>query len=50
VAYWFTLLAIGKTPAALLQTMLVATSAVFGVLLITWLVTMQRHHWPASQS
>ena len=50
VAYWFTLLAIGKTPAALLQTMLIATTAVFGVLLITWLVTMQRHHWPASQS
>jgi hypothetical protein len=50
VAYWLILLAIGKTPVLLLQTMLVATGAAFGVLLITWLVTMQRHHWRDPQT
>jgi hypothetical protein len=50
LGYWLTLLILGKTPAALLQTMPVAAGIAFGVLLVTWLVTMQRHHWPAAQS
>ena len=50
VAYWLLLLARGNTPDMLLQTMQVATGASFGALLITWLVTMLRHHWPAPQS
>ena len=50
VAYWLVLLAIGKTPVKLLQTMQVATGAIFGALLITWLVTMQRHHWRDPQT
>ena len=50
IGYWLTLLAVGKTPALLLQTMLVAAGAAFILLLITWLVTMQRHHWSDPQS
>lgn len=50
VVYWLILLIVGRTPAILLQTMLVATGTVFGVLLIIWLVMMQRHYWPAPQS
>lgn len=50
VSYWLLLLTLGKTPAMLLQTMLVATGSVFGAMLIIWLVTMQRHHWAGSQS
>lgn len=50
IGYWLTLLAMGKTPAALLHVMPLAAGAALGVLLVTWLVTMQRHHWPAAQS
>jgi hypothetical protein len=50
VGYWVTLLALGRTPTALLQTMPIAAGIAFGGLLVTWLVTMQRHHWPAAQS
>ncbi|MGO8839374.1 MAG: hypothetical protein ACLQAH_14750 [Limisphaerales bacterium] len=50
LGYWLTLLAAGKTPAALLHTMPVAAGAAFGILFVTWLVTMQRHHWPAAES
>ena len=50
LGYWLTLLAVGKTPAMLLQTMLVAAGAAFIMLLITWLVTMQRQHWSDPQS
>jgi len=50
LGYWLTLLAVGKTPAMLLQTMLVAAGAAFIILLITWLVTMQRQHWSDPQS
>lgn len=50
IGYWLILLAVGKTPALLLQAMLAAVGAVFGFLLVTWLVTMQRHHWSAPQS
>jgi hypothetical protein len=49
LAYWLTLLALGKTPAALLQTMPVAAGAAFGMLFIVWLVAMRRHK-PAAQS
>jgi hypothetical protein len=50
IGYWFILLAVGKTPAMLLQAMLVAVGAVFSILLVSWLVTMQRHHGSAPQS
>ncbi len=50
VGYWLTLLMVGKTPAALLQTMPVAAGAACGILLVTWLVTMRQCHWPAAQS
>jgi hypothetical protein len=50
IGYWLALLVNGKTPATLLQTMLITAGIAFGVLLATWLATMQRHHWPAAQS
>ncbi|HTY88360.1 MAG TPA: hypothetical protein VMB80_12905 [Candidatus Acidoferrum sp.] len=50
LGYWLTLLACGQTPAALLQVMPIAAGVAFAVLFITWLITMQRHHWPAAQS
>ena len=50
LGYWLTLLALGRSPAALLQTMLVAAGVAFGLLFSVWLVTMQRHHWPAARS
>ena len=50
IGYWLTLLEVGKTPAALLHTMPIAAGAAFGVLLVAWLVMMQRHHWPAAES
>jgi hypothetical protein len=49
LGYWLILLALGQTPAALLHTMPLAAGAAFGVLFAVWLVTMQRHHWPAAQ-
>jgi hypothetical protein len=42
VAYWITLLGIGKTPAALLQTMPVAAGIAFGILFLIWLLAMKR--------
>jgi hypothetical protein len=50
VGYWLTLLWFGKSPAELLSIMPVAAAAAFGVLLVAWLVAMQRQHWPAAQS
>lgn len=44
IIYWLALLNAGTTPAALLQTMPVATGSAFVVLLIAWLNTMMRHH------
>jgi hypothetical protein len=49
-AYWLTLLILGKSPANLLHVMPVTAGVAFGGLFVTWLVTMQRHHWPAAQS
>jgi len=49
LAYWLillerlTLLKTEKTPAALLQTMPVATGLAFGILFCFWLITMKRH-------
>jgi len=43
LAYWFALLTLGKSPAALLQTMPIATGAAFGVLIFIWLVTLRRY-------
>jgi hypothetical protein len=49
LGYWLTLLAVGQTPAALLQTMPVAAGTAFVVLFFVWLVTLRRHK-PAAQS
>jgi O-antigen/teichoic acid export membrane protein len=49
VAYWLALLGIGKTPAALLQTMPVAAGIAFGILFLVWLVAMKRQK-PGAQS
>ena len=50
IGYWCALLVMGKTPALMLQVMPIAAGAAFVVLLVAWLVTLQRHHWPAAQS
>jgi len=50
LAYWLALFAFGRTPGALLHTMPVAAGIALGGMLVIWLVTMQRHHWPAAQS
>jgi hypothetical protein len=47
LGYWLTLLTLGKTPVALLQTMPVAAGIAFSVLFFAWLITMRRHHPPA---
>jgi hypothetical protein len=49
IVYWVTLLVVGKTPALILHTMPFVAGGAFIVLLIAWLVTVQRHHWPAAQ-
>ena len=43
IVYWLTLLAFGKSPAALLHTMLVSAGLACGVVVIFWLITMHRH-------
>jgi hypothetical protein len=43
LGYWITLLAIGRTPAALLQTMPVAAGLAFAALFLVWLVAMRTH-------
>ena len=50
IGYWLALLVVGNTPASLLHTMPVAAGVALGVLLVTWLIMMQRHRWPAAQS
>jgi hypothetical protein len=47
--YWLTLLALGRSPTALLQTMPVAAGVAFGVLFFVWLFTIRRHK-PVAQS
>jgi hypothetical protein len=49
LAYWLTLLALGKTPPDLLRVMPVAAGIAFGVLFLFWLTTLRRHH-PTTQS
>jgi O-antigen/teichoic acid export membrane protein len=46
LAYWLTLLCLGKTPATLLHIMPFAAGISFGILFIIWLVTMCHHHAP----
>jgi len=41
IGYWLALLLLGKSPAALLQTMPVAAGLAFGVLLLAWLTMMR---------
>lgn len=50
VTYSLALLALGKSPAALLHAMPVAAGAAFIVLFFAWFIAMRRHHQPAAQS
>ncbi len=43
IGYLLTVLAIGKTPAALLQTMPIVAGIAFAILLLVWLLAMRRH-------
>ena len=43
VGYWLTLLVRGQSPTALLQTMPVAASTAFGLLVVIWFITLHRH-------
>ncbi len=49
LGYWLTILILGKSPAALLQTMPVAAGIAFGILFCLWVVTI-RQHKSAAQS
>ena len=49
LAYWLALLVLGKTPAALLQTMFAAAGIAFAILFIVWFVILRRHK-PVAQS
>lgn len=42
IGYWLALLFLGKSPAALLQTMPVAAGLAFGALFLVWLTSMMR--------
>jgi hypothetical protein len=43
IAYWITLLCVGKSPTDLLRVMPVAAGVAFGVLFLFWLVAMRTH-------
>jgi O-antigen/teichoic acid export membrane protein len=43
LAYWLALLFLGKSPAALLQTMPVAAGLAFGALFLVWFIAMRAH-------
>ncbi|HEX7617730.1 MAG TPA: hypothetical protein VF480_03315, partial [Verrucomicrobiae bacterium] len=43
ICYWLTLLFLGKSPAALLQTMPIAAGLAFGVLFLVWFIAMRTH-------
>jgi hypothetical protein len=43
IAYWLTLLFLGKSPAELLRVMPVAAGLAFGALLLVWLIAMRTH-------
>jgi len=47
LVYWAVLFTVGKTPAALLHAMPIASAAAFFILLGFWLRTMWKHHPPA---
>ena len=49
LAYWLALLVLGKTPAALLQTMFTAAGTALAILFIVWFVILRRHK-PVAQS
>jgi hypothetical protein len=49
LAYWLALLVLGKTPAALLQTMFAAAGTAFAILFIVWFVILRRDK-PVAQS
>jgi hypothetical protein len=49
LAYWLALLVLGKTPAALLQTMFTAAGTALAILFIVWFVVLRRHK-PIAQS
>ncbi len=48
LTYWLTLLFLGTTPKALLQTMPVVAGGVFCVLCVTWLVALRQEPAPAA--
>jgi hypothetical protein len=41
LAYWLTLMQLGRTPANLLHIMLLGTGAAFCILLVSWLLTVR---------
>ena len=43
IGYWLALLFLGKSPAALLQTMPVAAGLAFGALFLVWFIAMRAH-------
>ena len=43
LGYWLTLFFLGKSPAALLQTMPIAAGLAFGALFLVWLISMRSH-------
>ena len=47
LGYWAVLLALGRTPAALLQIMPLATGSAFAILFVFWIVNL-RHHKTAA--
>ena len=44
LGYWLVLLAWGKSPAVMLQLMPVAAGVAFGLVFVSWLLAMRRHH------
>jgi hypothetical protein len=42
LAYWVTLLLVGRTPTLLLKTMPIASALAFGLLCVAWLMTLRR--------
>ena len=43
LGYWLTLLFLGKSPAELLHVMPVTAGTACGMLVLIWLITLQRH-------
>jgi hypothetical protein len=48
LSFWLTLLTFGQTPATMLNAMPIAAGLALGIFLVFWLITMRRHHPPAT--